>query len=347
MAHKRLRMIVAPLVGLTLALAGCGGGGESAAQPSSGTSSSSGASGAQLKVAAIFSGATTDADYNSLGLLALQAAEKSGKAAKTAFSESVPVPDAERVMKEYLAEGFDVVWSHGSQFFEATAKLAKANPDVTFIGEFDDKPKDAPANLWVLDRNFHVAFYPLGVLAGAATKTGKIGYVGGLSLPFSYSEVHAMEQALKDMGSTAKITPVWTGDFNDPAKAQQITTQLLDQGNDVIVGSLNLGMVGAFQAVKGKPAGVVITAKYTDKSQFDPEHYASSSIYDFTGPLADILTKVSAGERSGYFPLGFATGVAIQDPKNVDAAVTEKVAQAVEDVKSGKVQVAKDLTPIK
>ena len=122
------------------------------------------------------------------------------------------------------------------------------------------------------------------MLAGAATKTGKIGYVGGLSLPFSYSEVHAMEQALKDMGSTAKITPVWTGDFNDPAKAQQITTQLLDQGNDVIVGSLNLGMVGAFQAVKGKPAGVVITAKYTDKSQFDPAHYASSSIYDFTRP---------------------------------------------------------------
>ena len=212
------------------------------------------------------------------------------------------MPDAERVMKEYLADGYNVIWSPGSQYFEATSKLAKQNPDVTFIGEFDNKPKEALPNLWVLDRNFHVAFYPIGVLAGATTKSGKIGYVGGLSLPFSYSEVHAINQALKDTGSSAKVTPVWTGDFNEPAKAQQITTQLIGQGNDVIVGSLNLGMVGAFQATKGKDADVVVTAKYTDKSQFDPEHYATSTIYDFTKPLNEMLTKIQGGTTSGYFP---------------------------------------------
>jgi basic membrane protein A len=250
-------------------------------------------------------------------------------------------------MKEYLADGYNVIWSHGSQYFEATSKLAKQNPDVTFIGEFDDKPKEALPNLWVLDRNFHVAFYPIGVLAGAATKSGKIGYVGGLSLPFSYSEVHAINQALKDTGSSAKVTPVWTGDFNEPAKAQQITTQLIGQGNDVIVGSLNLGMVGAFQATKGKDADVVVTAKYTDKSQFDPEHYATSTIYDFTKPLNEMLTKIQAGTTSGYFPLGFDSGVSIQPPKNVSPEVAAKVEKAVADIKAGTITVEKNLTPIK
>jgi basic membrane protein A len=339
MARSRRLCIVAPGLALTMALAACGGTTSPAA---SGTSDKAGA----LKVAALFSGATTDADYNALGLLALQQAEKD-KGVKTAFSESVQVPDTERVMKEYLADGYNVIWTHGSQFFQATAKLAAQNPNVTFIGEFDDKPKEAMPNVWVIDRNFHVAFYPIGILAGAATKSGKIAYVGGLSLPFSYSEVHAMRQALKDTGSSATINPVWTGDFNDPAKAQQITSQLLDQGNDVIVGSLNLGMVGAFQAVKSKPAGVVVTAKYTDKSQFDPTHYATSAIYDFANPLNDILVKVAAGTRNGYYPLGFDTGVSIQAPKNVDPAVVQKVEQAVADIKSGKITVVKDLSPTK
>lgn len=337
MARTSLVRFAAPALAVALFASACGSGGDAGG---------SGGGEEDLKVAAIFSGSATDADYNALGLLALQAAEKE-QGAQTAHSESVPVPDAERVMKEYLADGYNVIWSHGSQFFEATAKLAKQNPSVTFIGEFDDKPKEDIKNLWVLDRNFHVAFYPIGILAGAQTKSGKIGYVGGLSLPFSYSEVHAMNQALKDSGSSAKVTPVWTGDFNDPTKAQQITSQLVGQGNDVIVGSLNLGMVGAFQAVKGKPNDVVVTAKYTDKSQFDPEHYATSAIYDFTKPLNEMLTKIKDGTTNGYYPLGFDTGVSIQAPKNVSADVAAKVEKAVADIKAGTVTVEKNLAPIK
>jgi basic membrane protein A len=336
--HSAFRILV-PAVGVALLVAACG-----ANEP--GSSTTAGPGGGAPRIAAIFSGSATDADYNALGLLALQAAEKS-QGAETAHSESVPVPDAERVMKEYLADGYTVIWSHGSQYFEATSKLAKQNPDVTFIGEFDNKPKESVPNLWVLDRTFHTAFYPLGILAAAQSKSGKIGYVGGLSLPFSYSEVHAINQALKDSGSSATVTPVWTGDFNDPTKAQQITSQLVGQGNDVIIGSLNLGMVGAFQALKGKTDNVIVTAKYTDKSQFDPQHYATSAIYDFTKPLGDMLTKIKAGERNGYYPLGFDAGVSIQTPKNVDPAVAAKVEQAVADIRSGKVMVEKNLTPIK
>ena len=107
-------------------------------------------------------------------------------------------------------------------------------------------------NVWVLDRNFHLAFYPLGVLAGAA-RAGKIAYVGGLSCPSPTPRCTRCEQALADSGSDATMTPVWTGDFNDPTKAQQFASQLIAGGNDVVLTSLNLGMVGAFQAV-GEPA---------------------------------------------------------------------------------------------
>lgn len=337
MSRRHSLTFLAVAASTTLALTACGGGDDGG--------SAGGGDGEELRVAALFSGSTTDADYNALGLLALQQAEKDG--ADVAYSESVPVPDVERVMKEYLAEGFNVIWTHGSQFYESTAKLAQQNPDVTFIGEFDGEAPNQPDNVWILDRNFHLGFYAVGVLASELSQTGTVGYVGGLSLPFSYSEVHAMEQAIADTGANTKINAVWTGDFNDPAKAQQISTQLLNQGADVIVGSLNLGAVGTFQALENRPQGEAwVTAKYTDKSQFGEEHYAGSVIYDFTKPLTDVLAKVADGETKGYYPLGFATGVEIQVDEGVPAEIKAVVDETVAKVKDGSIEVERDVSKI-
>jgi basic membrane protein A len=324
---------------MLMTVTACGG-------DSGGSSSSSAGGGDAPKIAAVFSGVTTDADYTFLGLQALQSAEKEF-GAQTTFSESVAVPDAERVIREYVADGNTVVWTHGSQFYDATLKVAKESPGVTFIAEQDTQPADVPDNVWVLDRNFHLAFYPLGILAGAATKTGKIAYLGGATLPFSYSEVHAVQQALQDSGSSATLTPVWTGDFNDPAKAQQFTSQLIAGGNDVILGSLNLGMVGAFEAVKSEGGGSTrMTAKYTDKSKLAPDNYVTSVIYDFSVMLDEILTQVADGTTGGYLGMDYDKGVSVQEPANVDQSVVDQVDKAVEDLKSGAVEVERDVTPI-
>jgi basic membrane protein A len=294
----------------------------------------------------VFSGTTTDADYTFLGLQALKSAEKQF-GAKTTYSESVAVPDAERVIREYVADGNTVVWTHGSQFYAATVAVAKQTPNVVFIAEQDTQPADVPANVWVLDRNFHLAFYPLGLLAGATTKTGKIAYLGGTTLPFSYSEVHAVQQSLADSGSSAKLTPVWTGDLNDPAKAQQFTSQLIAGGNDVILGSLNLGMVGAFEAVKKEGGGTTLmTAKYTDKSKLAPKNYVTSVIYDFSVMLDEILTQVKNGKTGGYLGMTYDKGISLQPPANVDRAVADKVNKAVADLKSGAIKVKRDVTPV-
>jgi basic membrane protein A len=326
---------------MLMTVTACGGDGGD-----SGSGGGSAGDGEAPKIAAVFSGTTTDADYTFLGLQALQSAEKEF-GATTTYSESVAVPDAERVLREYVADGNTVVWTHGSQFYDATVKVAQESPDVVFIAEQDTEPADVPDNVFVLDRNFHLAFYPLGVLAGATTKTGKIAYLGGATLPFSYSEVHAVEQALEDTGSTATLSPVWTGDFNDPAKAQQFASQLIAGGNDVILGSLNLGMVGAFEAAKSEGDGSVrMTAKYTDKSDLAPDNYLTSVIYDFSVMLDDILGQIEDGETGGYLGMDYDKGISVQAPENVDQAVADQVEKAVEDLKSGAIEVERDVTPV-
>ncbi|HFQ95331.1 MAG TPA: BMP family ABC transporter substrate-binding protein [Anaerolineae bacterium] len=309
------------------------------------TPQSGGGEGKTLKMAAIFPGVITDSDYNTLGYLGLEAVNKK-LGIETAYSESVAVPDTERVIREYIDGGYNIIFTHGGQFLSKTAELAKQFPDVYFIGEGDAAVQDPPPNLWVIDRNFHVGFYAIGALAGLQSQTGKIGYLGGLTLPFSYAEVHAMQQAIDDLGLNVKLTPVWVGNFNDPAKARELADAMIADDNDVLVGSLNQGMLGVFEAVKATPKTVWVTAKYTDKSSFAPDNYLTSLLYDFAGPLTEIVSKIQAGESGGYYPLGFKTGVALQEPQHVSDDVKKQVDQIIQDLKSGKIKVEKNTEPI-
>jgi basic membrane protein A and related proteins len=343
MASPRVLLRSAAMCSALLLTATACGGGDDGGGGGGGTG---GGGGDAPRIAAVFSGTTTDADYTFLGLQALEAAEAEYDA-ETTFSESVAVPDAQRVLREYVADGYTVIWTHGSQFYDATVAVAEEAPDVVFIAEQDTEPADVPDNVWVLDRNFHLAFYPLGVLAAAITQSQQIAYLGGATLPFSYSEVHAVEQALADVGSSATLTPVWTGDLNDPTRGQQFTSQLIAGGADVVLGSLNLGMVGAFEAVKAEPAGAVrITAKYTDKSDLAPDHYLTSVLYDFSVMLDDILGQVQDGETGGYLGMSFEQGISLQPPVGVDQAVVDQVNEVIDGLTSGEIEVERDVTPV-
>jgi basic membrane protein A and related proteins len=299
-----------------------------------------------FKMAAILPGVITDADYNTLGYLGLLGVQKE-LGIDVAYSESVPVPDVDRVMREYIADGFNIIFTHGGQFVSQTLELAGEFPEVYFIAEGDGNVEDAPANFWIIDRNFQVGFYALGAVAAQQTQTGKIGYIGGLTLPFSYAEVHAMEQAIADLELDVELNPVWAGNFNDPTKARALADAMIADGVDVIVGSLNLGMFGLFEAVKAAPEPVWVTAKYTDKTNFAPENYITSVLYDFEGPLTEIVQKIMDGETGGYYPLGFDTGVALQLPlTNASDDLNTAMTELIEQIESGEIEIIKDTEAI-
>lgn len=338
--RRRFFVTIVMLLLFTLALTQC------AAPPSAPTTG-----GDQIaktyKFAAIFPGVITDADYNTLAYIGVTSLQKD-PGIDTAYSESVAVPDVERVMREYIADGYNIIFTHGGQFFSQTLTLAKEFPDVNFIAEGDAPAKDPPPNVWVIDRNFHVGFYGIGALAAMQTQTGKIGYLGGLTLPFSYAEVHAMEQAISDLGLDVELKPVWVGNFNDPTKARELADAMIADGVDVIAGSLNLGMLGVFEAVKSaSPNTVWVTAKYTDKSNFAPDNYLTSLLYDFGGPLQAIVRNIMDGQTGGYYPLGFDTGVSLQEPQHVSADVSAKIKSITSDLASGKIIVKKNIEAIK
>jgi basic membrane protein A len=334
---KKVLLITSVILVLSMLLAACAA---PAAEPTD-------ESAKVYKLAAIFPGVITDNDYNTLAYVGMTEAQKT-LGIEAVYSESVAVPDVDRVMREYVDAGYNIIWTHGGQFITETVELAKVFPNVIFIAEGDAPVADAPANLWFIDRNFNVGFYGIGAAAALASETGKIAYLGGQALPFSYQEVHAIQQAIADLGVDVELVPVWTADFNDPAKTRQLADALIADGVDVIMGSVNLGMVGVFEAAKATTdRKVLITAKYSDKTSFGPDNYITALLYDFSDPLVQIITKIQAGETGGYYPLGFDTGVKLQLPlQNVPAEVAAQVEEITEKVISGEIVVVKDSSEV-
>ncbi|MEZ4556790.1 MAG: hypothetical protein R2851_08690 [Caldilineaceae bacterium] len=66
--------------------------------------------------------------------------------------------DMDRVMREYVDDGFNIIFTHGSQFVNQTKDLA-VRPDVVFIAEFGAPVGGRARQLVGRDRNFHVGFY--------------------------------------------------------------------------------------------------------------------------------------------------------------------------------------------
>lgn len=306
------------------------------------------AAGEGYKLATIFPGVITDADYNTIGYLASTTVQTEF-GVEFAFSEGVAVPDVERVMREYIDQGFNIIFAHGGQFLNAVVTLAPQFPEVAFICEVDGKIENQPENLWLIDRNFHIPYYVIGYIAAASSKSGKIGYLAGLTLPFTNQEAHAIDQAIADNGLTVEVIRAWSGDFNDPTKGRQLADQMIGQGVDVIMGSLNLGMLGVFEGAKAATTDaskVLVSAKYIDKTTFAPNNYVTSALYDYTPALRDIVTAVIGGTLGGYYNLEFGKGVNVQMPlKNVDPEVQAKAEQIIADIQAGKIVVNKDSTP--
>ena len=312
-------------VAIALLLGGAGGGGVAVGE---------------YKLAAIFPGSIQDADYNTIGYLALKDME-SKYGIQTAYTERVAVPDSERIMKEYISLGYNIIWAHGGQFLSQVLKLAKEYPDVIFIAEADSPLKEQPDNVWVIDRNFHTGFYVLGVIAALSTKTGKIGYIGGLELPFSKAEVNAVMEAIRKYNPEAQLIYVWVGDFNDPVKTRSLAESLIAQDVDFILSSVNLGNFGLFEAVKNAGKKVLVTVKYTDKSSFIPDSFVTSYIYNFSAALDYILSKViNEGQTGGYYKMEFGKACYILLPlKNVPERVEAQARQVIDDIIQGRLTI--------
>ena len=297
--------------------------------------------GQEFKIAALFPGSIRDADYNTIGYIALQeAANKEGL--KASYTEKIPVDDAARVIKDYIDLGYSIIWAHGAQFNDVVLKSAKKYPEVTFIMEIDDKQEETPGNIWYIDRNYASGFFVLGALGGMQTNTGKIGFLGGIELPFAIGQLNAVKQALRMYYPDVELIYSFVGDFNDPAKAGLSAEWMISEGVDVIISAVNLGNFGLNRVIREADRPVYITTTYTDKSMHVPARYMTSDLFSFRDAMNSIVNSIINGRSGGYLKLEYGEGMAryTQFPlRNVTKDISLRVKEISDDVAAGIIKI--------
>jgi len=290
---------------------------------------------AKRKMAMIMPGPIQDADFNAVGYLALQQVAKAYDL-QVSHSESVVVADAERITREYVTAGYEIVANHGGQFIPIMNKLAPQLTNATWIQEASGKLPNLPKNAWNIGRKFYQGFYVLGALGALATKSNKVGMVAGVRLPDVITSVNSVAQALKDVNPQAQLLYNWVGDFNDPVKARQTAEAQIAAGADFIVVFVNLGLSGVIEAVKAAPRPVLLTTFYTEKWDLAAKNLTVSLVFDFNKPYHEIVGKILKGERTGYYEMRPGSGMELSDIRNVPPGVADKTRAIFKEVVAGK-----------
>jgi basic membrane protein A and related proteins len=287
------------------------------------------------KMAMILPGTIQDADFNTLGYVALQDVAKTLNV-QASHSENVAVADGERVSREYIASGHDIIAYHGGQFITIMQKLAAQFPKVVFIQEASGRVPNSPANVWVIGRKYYQGYYALGALAALATKSNKVGLVGGVRIPDVIASTNAVLMATREFNPKAELIYNFIGDFNDPVKARQTAEAQLAAGADFLVTFVNLGVYGVAEAVKASAKPVLITTLYTEKWDSAPKNMSASLLFDFAKPYREVVGRILKGEGSGYYEMRPGSGFELSEIRHVSAEVAAKVKALFREIASGK-----------
>ncbi len=241
-----------------------------------------------LKVAGIYTVPVEQQWVSRIHKAAVTAQER-GDIAYT-YSENTANTDYARVMREYAEQGYQLIIG---EIFGAEAEareVAAEYPDVAFLMGSSFKEDAALPNMAVFDNYVQDASYLSGIIAGAMTKTGNIGMVGGFPIPEVNRLMHAFMAGAAEMNPDIKFQVSFIGSWFDPPKAKETAFAMIENGADILYAE----RFGVSDAAKEK--GILAIGNVIDTQAEYPETVVASAIWHFEPTLDAAIAAVKAGE---------------------------------------------------
>ncbi|MEU6980039.1 BMP family ABC transporter substrate-binding protein [Streptomyces sp. NPDC046371] len=316
-------------------------------------SSSSSSAGATKAAIAYDIGGRGDQSFNDAAYAGLKKAEDElgvkGAEAEPSQGES----DADKVARltSLARAGNNPVIGVGFSYAPAIAKVSKSFPKTTF-GLIDDTSVTAP-NIANLVFNEEQGSYLAGVAAAKASKTGTVGFIGGVEVPLIKKFEAGFVQGVKDTNPKAKVLtqyltqpPNFDG-FSKPDLGKAAAQGQLDKGADVIYAAAGLAGSGAIEAASaaGKWAIGVDSDQYKQAGLAAYKNQILTSVTkDVQGSVYNVIKSVKDGKpQTGEIRYGLATngvGLADSNPAYVKMTdVTAAVEKAKKEIVDGKITV--------
>ncbi len=238
---------------------------------------------------------------------------------------------AERGASPIVAIGF----SQGS----AVEKVAKEFPKLQFA--IIDFVVNLP-NVQSIVFNEHEGSFLVGMMAAMASKTGKVGFIGGMDIPLIRKFQCGFEQGAKYANGKVEVSANMTGTtpaaWNDPARGAELAKAQFAKGVDVVFAAAGGTGTGVYQAAKD--GGKFAIGVDSNQNHLQPGTMLTSMVKRVDVAVANAFNGVKPGLTTmGLKENGVDAAMDQHNAKLVTPEMKAKVDAARADIISGKIKV--------
>lgn len=250
----------------------------------------------------------------------------------------------EPMLQHMARKDFNLIIAIGVSQAEAVKKVSARFPDKKFA--IVDAEVDAP-NVRSLLFQEHEGSYLVGALAALTSKTGKIGFIGGMDIPLIRRFQMGYEAGARAVNSKIQVSANYvgvTGDaWNNPAKGKELALSQYGAGADVIFAAAGASGNGLFDAAEEKKLFAI--GCDSNQNWIKPGYVLTSMMKRVDVAVYDVINEFKNGKfTSGVKRYGLSNeGIDYALDKYNETLVTPQAKAKVEQLKAqiiaGKIKV--------
>ena len=248
----------------------------------------------------------------------------------------------EPAMRAFAERGYDLIIGVGFSQTPIIETVAKDYPNISFV--IVDGVSQLP-NVASLIFKEHEGAYLVGMIAAMTSKTGTLGFLGGMDIPLIHKFEVGYEEGAHAVNPRVNVVPNYIGvtdtAWNDPVKGKELARTQIERGADIIFAAAGNSGLGAFDAVEqygkddqGRAQKLVIGVD-SNQNWVKPGFVLTSMVKRVDNAVYQIVKDRVGNQFAGgihvYGLENEGIGYAV-DQYNKDL-ISDSTLQAVEDVK--------------
>ena len=250
----------------------------------------------------------------------------------------------EQAMRRMAERGANPIVAIGFSMGSSLEKVARDFPKTQFA--IIDAMVRLP-NVQSTAFSEHEGSFLVGMMAALASKTGKVGFVGGMDIPLIRKSQCGFEQGARyanpKVATSANMTGTTPTAWNDPARGAELARSQFATGVDVIFAAAGGTGLGVYQAAKD--AGRLAIGVDSNQNHIQPGTMLTSMVKRVDVAVYSAFKGVQPGVATlGLKEGGVDVAMDAHNAKLVTADMTRRVNAARADIVSGKVKVIDYMT---
>jgi basic membrane protein A len=248
----------------------------------------------KLKAGFIYVGPVGDLGWSHAHDVGRKFAESKLPWLESVFIESVPEADSARIIDRFIQEEkCDVVFTTSFGYMDDTIKAGMKYPDKHFMHCSGFKQSK---NVGTYFADLYQIYYLNGLMAGALTRTNKIGYVGAFPIPEVVRHINAWALGAKAANPDAEVHVRWIYAWVGPEKAKEAAEALIAEGCDALAFTEDTPAVievGQEHTEKGKQ--IYTFGHYSPMQSYGVDSVVSGQLVDWGVMYVKILQSLYDG----------------------------------------------------